>query len=119
MGNDNRQRKQNRKREALSRQRRNAKRNLGLARAGGSEKATSFVISVLLRARGSVWPVIASVSRKGGGCRDGGLCLARAGWPNGMVMGRPSLLALASYRYIESPCTCEKANVSLFPALTE
>jgi hypothetical protein len=39
--------------------------------------------------------------------------------PNGMVMGRPSLLALAGYRYIESSCTCEKANVSLFLELTE
>ena len=39
--------------------------------------------------------------------------------PNGMVMGLPILLALVGYRYIESPCPCEKANVSLFPALTE
>jgi hypothetical protein len=39
------------------------------------------------RGRGSVWPVISSVSREGGGCRKCGLLLARAGWPNGMEVG--------------------------------
>ena len=39
------------------------------------------------RDRGSVWPVISSVSRKGGGCRQCGFLPARAGWPNGMEVG--------------------------------
>ena len=39
------------------------------------------------RARGSVWPVIASGAREGGGCRKCGLLLARAGRPNGMEVG--------------------------------